>query len=53
MGGVCSKHGKLRYLYKILVAKHKGKSKRHSWECNIRMQLREKGWGIEDWIHLT
>jgi hypothetical protein len=26
---------------------------RHRWEDNIRMDLRETGWEVVDWIHLT
>jgi hypothetical protein len=26
---------------------------RHRWEDNIRMDLREKGWGCMDWIDLA
>jgi hypothetical protein len=25
---------------------------RHRWEDNIKMNLRERGWGDVDWIHL-
>jgi hypothetical protein len=25
----------------------------HRWEDNIRMDIREIGWGGMDWIHLT
>jgi hypothetical protein len=26
---------------------------RHRWEDNIRMDLREIGWEVADWIHLV
>jgi hypothetical protein len=26
---------------------------RHRWEDHIKMDLREMGWGIMDWIHLA
>jgi uncharacterized protein YebE (UPF0316 family) len=29
-----------------------GRSKR-KWEDNIKIDLREIGWGIMDWVHLT
>jgi hypothetical protein len=39
------------------VRKPKGKKPlgrcRHRWEDNIRMDLREIGWGGMDWIDLT
>jgi hypothetical protein len=25
----------------------------HRWEDNIRMELREIGWGAVDWMHLA
>jgi hypothetical protein len=41
---------------RILVGKPEGKrplgSPRHGWEDNIRMDLREIGWGGLDWIDL-
>jgi hypothetical protein len=41
----------------ILVAKPEGKRPlgrlRHRWEDNIKMDLREIGWGSMDWIHLV
>jgi len=27
--------------------------RRHRWENNINMDIREIGWGGVDWIHLT
>jgi hypothetical protein len=40
-----------------LVAKPKGKRPlgrhRRRWEYNIRMDLREIGWEVMDWIHLA
>jgi hypothetical protein len=26
---------------------------RRTWEGNIKMDLREIGWGVMNWIHLT
>jgi hypothetical protein len=46
-----------RNTYRILVAKPEGKRPlgipRHRWEDNIKMDLRETGWGVMDWIDLT
>jgi len=40
-----------------LVRKPQGKRllgrTRHRWEDDIRMGLREGGWGVLDWIHLA
>jgi hypothetical protein len=44
-------------VYMILVGKPEGKRPlgrpRHRWEDNIRMDLREVGWGGMDWIDLA
>jgi hypothetical protein len=41
--------GKRRGAYRILVRKPEGKRKlgrrRHKWEHNIKMDIREMGWG--------
>jgi ribosome biogenesis protein Nip4 len=43
--------------YIICLRKHEGKrlfrKKRHRWEDNIRMELREIGWDFVDWMHLA
>jgi hypothetical protein len=43
--------------YKILVGKPEGKrpvgTPRCRWEDNIKMDLREIGFGSVDWIHLV
>jgi hypothetical protein len=43
--------------YRILVGKPEGKRPlrrpRHRWEDNIKMDLREIGWGGIDWIDLA
>jgi hypothetical protein len=48
--------GKMRYIYKILVAKPEGKRPlrrpRCRWE-DIKMDLKETGYGGVDWIHLA
>jgi hypothetical protein len=42
--------------YRIMVGKPEGKrplgKPRRRWEVNIKMDLRENGWGGMDWIHL-
>jgi hypothetical protein len=48
--------GEKRNAYSILLGKPEGKTPlgrpRHRWE-NIRMDLREIGWGGVDWIDLA
>jgi hypothetical protein len=47
----------MRNAYNILVGKPEGKRllerRRHRWEDNIRMDLREIGWEGVDWMHLA
>jgi hypothetical protein len=49
--------GEKRNAYKILVGKAEGKrplrKPRRRWEDNIKMDLREIGWGGMDWIDLA
>jgi hypothetical protein len=49
--------GKRRGAYRALVGKSEGKRPlerpRHRWEDNIKMDLREVGWGDIDWIDLA
>jgi hypothetical protein len=49
--------GEKRNTYRILVGKPEGKRPlgrpRRKWENNIRMDLREIGWGGMDWIDLA
>jgi hypothetical protein len=49
--------GDKRDAYRILVEKPEGKrslgSSRCRWEDNIRIDLRETGWGGMDWIDLA
>jgi hypothetical protein len=46
-----------RNAYRILVGKPEGKRQlgrpRRRWVDNIKMDLREIGWGSMDWIDLT
>jgi hypothetical protein len=57
MGGACSTNGEKRNAYRILVGKPEGKRPlgrhRRKWEDNIRMDLREIGWGGMEWIDLA
>jgi hypothetical protein len=54
--GYVARVGKKRNAYRILVGKHEGKRplarSRRRWEDNIKMDLRETGWGGMDWIDL-
>jgi hypothetical protein len=49
--------GEVRGAYNILVGKPEGRRPlgrpRHRWENNIKMNLREIGFGDVDWIHLA
>jgi hypothetical protein len=57
MGRKCSTNGEKRNVYRILMGKPEGKRPlgipRRRWEDNIRMDLREIGWGGMDWIDLA
>jgi hypothetical protein len=57
MGRACSTNGEKRNAYRILVGKPEGKRslKRliHWWQDNIKMNLREIGWGGIDCINLA
>jgi hypothetical protein len=57
MGGPCSTNGGERNAYRLLVGKPEGKRPlgrpRRRWVDNIRMDLREVGWGDVDWICLA
>jgi len=55
--GPVARTGELRNAYNILVGrpeaqKQLGKPMRR-WDDNIRRDLRERGWEVVDWIHLT
>jgi hypothetical protein len=55
--GHVARMGETRNAYSILVGKPEGKSPlgrpRRRWEDNIRMDLREMGWGGMYWIGLA
>jgi hypothetical protein len=55
--GHVARMGEKRNAYRILVGKPEGKRPlgrpRRRWEDNIRMDLREIGWGGMDWIDLA
>jgi hypothetical protein len=56
MGGACSMYGEKRGAYRVLMRKPEGRRplgrSRRTWEDNIKMDLREVGWGM-DWIELA
>jgi hypothetical protein len=49
--------GEGRKVYRVLMGKPEGKRPlgrlRHRWEDGIRMDLRETGQGVLEWIHLA
>jgi hypothetical protein len=55
--GYLSRMGEKRNAYGILVEKPEGKRplgrSKHRWEDNIRMDFREIGWGVMNWIDLA
>jgi hypothetical protein len=57
MGGPCSTNGEKRNASRLLVGKPVEKRPlgrpRRRWVDNIRMDLREVGWGDVDWIGLA
>jgi hypothetical protein len=57
MGRECSTNGEKMNSYRILVRKPEGSRQlgrpRRRWVHNIKMDLREIGWGGMDWIDLT
>jgi hypothetical protein len=52
-----STYGARRGAYRVLIWKPEGRRQlgrpRLRWEDNIKMDLREVGWGIVDWIELA
>ena len=57
MGGACSAYGEEGGVYKVLVGKPEGKRPlgrpRCRWEDNIKMDVKEVGWGGIDCIDLA
>jgi hypothetical protein len=57
MGGACSTNGEKRKAYRILVGKPEGKRPlgrpRRRWVDNIKMDVREIGWDVVDWIDMA
>jgi hypothetical protein len=57
MGWACSTYSENRVVYRVLVGKSEERRPlerpRHRWEVNIKMDLREVGWGGIDWIDLA
>jgi hypothetical protein len=47
MGGHVAFMGEKKYAYRVLVGRPI-----YIWKYNIKMNLREIGWGGMDWIHL-
>jgi hypothetical protein len=49
--------GEMRNAYKFFVGKPEGNTPlgryRRRWEYNIRMDHREIGWEVVDWMHLA
>jgi hypothetical protein len=47
----------MRNSYRIFDGNHECKTPlgtpRYTWEDNIRMDLRETGWEVVDWLHLA
>jgi hypothetical protein len=55
--GHVARMGEKRNAYRILVGNLEGKRPlrrpRHRWVENIKIDLRERGWGGMDWIDLV
>jgi hypothetical protein len=56
-GNVACMGGGGRNTYRILMGRPEGKrplrTPRRRWEDNVKMDLRETGWGGMDWIYLA
>jgi hypothetical protein len=57
VGWTCGTHGKERGVYRVMVGRTEGKRllgrPRRRWEDNIKMDLREIGIDVPNWIRLT
>jgi transposase len=57
VGGTCSTDGEGRCVYRVLVGRPEGKRPlgrpRRRWEDNIKMNLRDKGIDLANWIQLA
>jgi hypothetical protein len=57
MGRAYSTHGEKRNAYRVLMGKQEGKRPlgrpRRRWVDNIKIYLKEIGWGGKLWIHLA
>jgi hypothetical protein len=56
IGGACRMYGRVKNTYRFLIGKpDKGQlgRRRHRWEDNIRMDVREIGWEDVDWMHVA
>jgi hypothetical protein len=53
--GYVARIKEMRNAYKIFLSGNlKGRRRpRSRWEDNIKMELREIGWEVVDWMHLT
>ena len=56
IAGACSRCGKRRDVYRVLVGKPEGKRPlrrhRHRWEDNIKMDLQKVGWSGLIWLRI-
>jgi hypothetical protein len=56
MGRACSNHGRVEDCTQGFDGKGKRKRSlgrpRHRWKGNIKMDLKNIGWGGMDWIHM-
>jgi hypothetical protein len=55
LAGLVARMGEKKNAYTILVRKPEGKRLlgRSRWENNTKMDIRERGWGVMDWINLA
>jgi hypothetical protein len=57
MGRACSIRKAKKTAYRVLVDIQEGTRSlgrcRHRWEDNIKMDLRDIGWDVMDWIQLA